>query len=828
MRLGRHTIIPVITIVIALVMVACQQPTITPPPGVSGLWSDPELWGGALPQAGDIVTIPVGTTVTLDTDTPALAGLMIEGTLRFDDREVELISSHIMVWGRLEIGSASAPYRHHATITLTGPQRDDMGLATKGLAVMGEGQLELHGEPREGWTRLDATAAAGADSITLERAMDWRAGDRIVIASTDFDYEQAEERTVVAVDGATLTLDAPLEVEHWGERQTFAGQTLDERAEVALLSRNIVIRGDDGSVSDGFGGHIIVLEAGSAHVSGVELTRMGQRGVLARYPFHWHLAGDRSGDYFVNSSVHHNFSRCVTVHGTHNVEVEGIVGFETFGHCFFLEDGIETGNTFESNLGLSIRAPEEADALLPTDHSFQGPAVYWITNPDNRYLDNVAAGSPGSGFWLALPEHPTGPSATDEVFPRRTPLDAFVGNVAHSQGGDGLHVDRGPSEGSLASESTNYTPLSDPEDPESEGLWADFEAFTAYKNRGNAVWLRGRWHRVTGGIFADNAVGVTMASRDSEVVDSLFIGESANLGTPRPWERVGLDGRSLPRPWDCDNCVDMTIRGFELYDGTVWASGNTFTEFVPNALRSAAAVSQLDYTDFVVSPRNYVEGSTVTTESNAVYFEDRPLPSDAAAGEDGYRSTVFEDRDGSLTGAAGTMIVVDNPFLTTDACSFVAAWNAWTCPERYVRLALDVVQGSALGPVTLSRDGGPDHTMLGTPNALGHYSTSTLEGGSYTYGFGGATPDRMRILLWHGVSGDSVVVSLPYPHADVALYRDWWIDERNRLLEAVDLDDLTAGGSSYLLEGGVLTLRLEVQPDRPWAVIDLCRHAGCP
>jgi hypothetical protein len=82
--------------------------------------------------------------------------------------------------------------------------------------------------------------------------------------------------------------------------------------------------------------------------------------------------------------------------------------------------------------------------------------------------------------------------------------------------------------------------------------------------------------------------------------------------------------------------------------------------------------------------------------------------------------------------------------------------------------------------------------------------------------------------VWHGVSGDSAVVSLPYPHADVALYRDWWIDERNRLLAAGDLDDLTAGGSSYLLEAGVLTLRLEVQPDRPWAVIDICRHAGCP
>ncbi len=353
---------------------------------------------------------------------------MVEGTLRFGDQDLRLSSSHIMVWGLLEIGTDSAPFTHRATLTLTGPSRTDMGLATKGLAVMGEGQLELHGDPREGWTRLGATAAAGADTIGLDREMDWRPGDRIVISSTDFDYEQAEERTVVAVEGTTLTLDTPLEVEHWGELQSYAGQTIDERAEVGLLSRNIVIRGDDVSDDDGFGGHIIVLEAGLAHVSGVELTRMGQSGVLARYPFHWHLAGDRSGDYFVASSVHHNYSRCVTVHGTHNVRVAGVVGYETFGHCFFLEDAVETGNTFESNLGLGVRRPDEEDALLPTDVAFQGPAVFWITNPDNRYLDNAAGGSQGAGFWMALPEHPTGPSATDTVFPRRTPLLEFRGN----------------------------------------------------------------------------------------------------------------------------------------------------------------------------------------------------------------------------------------------------------------------------------------------------------------------------------------------------------------------------------------------------------------
>ena len=35
------------------------------------------------------------------------------------------------------------------------------------------------------------------------------------------------------------------------------------------------------------------------------------------------------------------FYRCVTVHGTHGVNVINNVAYNTFGHCYFLEDGGE-------------------------------------------------------------------------------------------------------------------------------------------------------------------------------------------------------------------------------------------------------------------------------------------------------------------------------------------------------------------------------------------------------------------------------------------------------------------------------------------------------
>ncbi len=242
-------------------LAACAQddatePSQLPPPGGAvARWSDPRTWPGrTLPVAGADVVIPAGQTVLLDLSPPALRSLTVEGTLRFDARDLALAAGWIMVHGRFEAGSEAAPYRHRAVITLNGPTTDDvMGMGARVFGVMG-GVLELHGEPRLAWTRLDATAPAGASQITLARAPDWRPGDRIVVASTDLDPFQAEEAVIAAVQGTTVTLTAPLRFAHFGVRQTYAGRILDTRAEVGLLTRNITIQGDDASLLTQFGG----------------------------------------------------------------------------------------------------------------------------------------------------------------------------------------------------------------------------------------------------------------------------------------------------------------------------------------------------------------------------------------------------------------------------------------------------------------------------------------------------------------------------------------------------------------------------------------------
>ena len=315
-------------------------------------WSDPASWpGGKVPQAGDAVTIARDRNIVLDVSPPALRSLTVNGRLGFaDDRDTELTTEWIyLAGGELDIGSEARPFTRQATITLTDtvPDEDINTMGDRGIMMLG-GTLELHGNRSNAWTKLTRTAKAGAAKIEVMNASGWRKGDTIVLASTDFDPHQAEKRTVTAVSGNTLTLDKPLAYMHYGEI-TYG---VDERGEVGLLTRNIRIQASDDAEKSYFGGHIMAMPGSQVHISGVELYRMGQNMHLARYPMHWHIIGDGKGQYIENSSIHDTYSRCVTVHGTDNVRVENNVTFNTVGHCFFLEDAVETGNQIVHNLGI--------------------------------------------------------------------------------------------------------------------------------------------------------------------------------------------------------------------------------------------------------------------------------------------------------------------------------------------------------------------------------------------------------------------------------------------------------------------------------------------
>ncbi len=721
-------------------------------------WSEPGSWpDGELPKAGQAVVVPRGRRMLLDVSPPALERLEVDGELTFADRDLAITAGQILVRGVLRAGTEQRPYAHRGTITLTGEDPGTSDLRTKAIAVMSGGRLELHGTRRSGWTRLAANAPAGSRQLVLETPVDWRAGDRIAVASTSFEASEAEDVVIEDVRGTVVTLAAPLRFAHWGELQTVAGQALDERAEVGLLSRNLVVRGDDASARTGFGGHIIVFAGGSAQIEHTELTRVGQTGRLARYPIHWHMNGSTSGQYARDNSIWRTFSRCLTVHGTHDVTVSRNVCYDHIGHGYFLEDGIETRNTFEGNLGMLTRVPPAGRRLIASDAT---PATFWITNPDNTFRANHAAGSQGFGFWFGLPEHPTGLSATTAVWPTQTPLREFRGNVAHSNGHSGLHVDDGPTTVGDGLRTMWYRPRQVPGAANSPAVKADFRDFTAWKNAFRGAWIRGDSMAMTGAVIADNRIGVIFASPSAAFERALVVGESDNrTASPNP---------------------TYPIHGFEYYDGVVHASDVTFANFVPNGSRAAGALGLEFDNAAIVNAGNWAKGLRFVN-ANEVAFPRAPTA-------DGDKGTVFQDRDGSVTGFAGGTVVADNPLLIDASCTRRAEWNAAACRSRYVGLAITAFAHwePKVAPLTVRRDDGASARLNGYSERW--VSTPVPTNRRYTLAFPGAAPSGTRIGYEHLAEGDWVTVSFPYayPHFEMRAGQGYEVVPPSASLAALD------------------------------------------
>ena len=698
--------------------------------GLSGKetrWSDPATWPDRkVPATGDAVTIGRDMNVVLDVSPPALRSLTVDGRLSFaNNRDLELTTEWILLHGELQAGSEASPHTRKATITLTNdvPGEDIMTMGDRGIMVMG-GTLSLHGNRKSSWTKLARTAAAGSTTIEVLDAGDWKKGDEIVVASTDFDPHQAERRTIASVSGKVITLDQKLQYMHYGQI-TFG---VDERGEVGMLSRNIRIQASADAEKSFSGGHVMAMAGSTMKVSGVEFFRMGQHENLARYPIHWHLVNDTQGQYIQHSAIHDTYSRCVTVHGTNNIRVENNVAYNNVGHCYFLEDGVEHGNQYLNNLGILTRChttracnstnaivgvyggggqgQTATDQLIPSDNT---AATFWITNPDNTYRGNVSAGSEATGFWLAFPEHPTGKFEGTEIaaktWPRRTQMREFSGNVAHSNI-EGLMLDRGPSaQGRFNLGGNTHLALADPGDTTSARLDSVFTDITLYKSRGAAIWARGEHHIFDGLKIADSAIGYTHAypgvapfhgDYTSKVINSLFVGESDNKGTPTT-DAEKAYGRTLPRA-----DADYPIRGYEYYDFLHHVVNTRFVNFQDNATRKSGAISYLLYTSFPVSSNNSVERVTFEN-AKPVYF---PTPERrwSFSGEfnsfSGWNGAVFKDIDGSLGGGPNSYIVIDNGIAAAaddKDCRIEPTWGAAVCKGDLGRLTINAGGGGGRG-----------------------------------------------------------------------------------------------------------------------------------
>ncbi len=664
----------------------------------ANLWSDPASWTGGVPGAGQVAHIPPGTTIYLDQDTASLEGIEVQGTLIFLCKDLDVTADWIRVTGRLEVGTPGHRFQRKAVITLTELHADAPNApGNKVLTVEGQGQLVMHGDNHgPSWLRLAQTAPANQDQLVLEAAPNWNVNDHIVVASTDYDMLQAEEFTISAINGTTITVDQDLSVPHWGATEGPA-PGVREYAEVGLLTRNIVVQGSPTvGQSPHLPGHVIFRDATGAgltiNLTWVEFRDLGNEGMLGQYPVHFHQLGTAVTGYVRNCSLHHSSNRGFVIHGTQGIELEDNVAYDTIGHTYYLEDGSEVDNDLIHNLGLVTRAATFQVGSEDTD--IVKPSTFWISNNDNVIDSNAAAGSDEFGFWMGEPN----------LSP--TPTKFFKHNVAHSNFDTGFYQ--------------NTRPMPTPSNPT---IWEDL---TTYKNRRQGIWFRSYGVSELVDIkAADNRSGFYVASTGTPAGlpmptltttrNSLVVGVTDNLGVPSTQLELH-HGRSLPQdtPWAPGIPPLQALVGYEVYDGPVLVLDTHFVNFEdfdytstnPLWQRKAGALHQVLAQDspWAMDPTNAVSGLTFEQPgTRSVYLRD------ALPGATGIAMTTILDLDGSVTGTAGSYVLANTDLLVppfSTAANFDSDWNAYVLPPSagYVYGQLDFRNTDALNqpePVTI-------------------------------------------------------------------------------------------------------------------------------
>jgi hypothetical protein len=446
----------------------------------------------------------------------------------------------------MEVGTEDYPYTSKITITMHGTVSDPY-LPIYGNKVIGvrEGKLDMHGVTRlRTWTEMEKTEEAGATKITLREEVDWVAGEFIAIAPTDFEVDHAEKRKIIAIDKTikdkpVVTLDKALEYKHFAETQYFGADKkdfIDMRAEVGLLSRNVVYRGDpETSKKNQYGATIFLHSSGddslTARLAYIECTDVGQAFKLGRYAIHFHMIGNVHNSYVKGNSVHDSNNRAVTLHGSNFLRIIENVVYNAKGHNIFIEDAVERNNRMEKNL---VMKTKRSWSLLNTDST---PGSFWITNPDNIFIGNHAAGSDRYGYWFDLQINAMGPSASNSICPENEKLGEFKDNTAHSNGRYGFRIFHNMMSRKYPCEPLSYD-HSNPDDPYHKNpiIINNFYNLTSFKNKRNGAILgkvganRAHNFKVSDNILAGIEFEITKHSFDGGalVKDAVVVGRSNN------------------------------------------------------------------------------------------------------------------------------------------------------------------------------------------------------------------------------------------------------------------------------------------------------------
>jgi len=439
----------------------------------SGDWSNPKTWEPRrVPKTGDRVLISRHNRVRYDVADKAVIRLVqVVGTLHFSrDRDTELNVGLLKVQNSLhcsesgfacdfahaspagepttvpegvmpllEIGTTDAPIPANVTVRirlhfLEGMDKDDAPAIACCSAQMG-----IHGSPlTRTWSKLAKVVAPGDSVVSLVDGLSgWKVGDEVIVTgsrhkSDGTDHHDTEQRRITKIEGTTLTLDKPLEYDHFGGGEY--------RSEVANLSRNVIIESADPA---GVRGHTVYHWGSRGSISYARFAHLGKRRTLGRYPIHFHLVDNTMrGSSVVGVAVVDSHNRFITVHGTNYMLIRDCIGYQSVGHGFFLEDGTEVYNVFDRNLGVQARTAQRLpDQVLEWDPN--DGAAFWWANGRNTFVRNTACENLEYGFRFDSQKTSRFDSNLSVLMPdgkqeivdiRTIPIYRFEDNESHTEG----------------------------------------------------------------------------------------------------------------------------------------------------------------------------------------------------------------------------------------------------------------------------------------------------------------------------------------------------------------------------------------------------------
>ncbi|XP_066450287.1 fibrocystin [Eleutherodactylus coqui] len=352
------------------------QPTPTPTPGPHPVlrWSSPESWAGVgegwggygstIPQAGDDVIILPNRTIIVDIVLPPLRGLYVVGALEFPPNfSNELtVACLLIAGGRLSVGTSQQPLQREQRIrillqTSTGIHCDRFkGLHVSPGVIGIYGKLQIYSAyPSKSWTRLGADIASGNEMIPLNRTVDWRPGDEVVISSSSYEAHQAERVYLRDIYGTIVRIWGKLNHWHSGTVHSIGDSwRIPLTAEVGLLSRNVQIDTDtscSGTIMVGQYVNDLGEEyLGSLELSNVEISNFGS----SSFPS-IHFNNTSQSSVISSSSIHHSCGGGIRATNTTNISLHANLLYNTVGHGIELDGG---NHILTDNLLILMKQPK--------------------------------------------------------------------------------------------------------------------------------------------------------------------------------------------------------------------------------------------------------------------------------------------------------------------------------------------------------------------------------------------------------------------------------------------------------------------------------------